>query len=136
MRQTQLSSFLASSSVSSASSSSPWFLSSFGDRVSSAKKTQTPSPPPTLPPSVRDLDEETYHYIEDWTVQIPRNGVDNPVGPSSDMHDYTHPIEDGYTRPLNTYETVIEYVEHGTRNKKHENMDRDDEYAGVVDEDC
>ena len=38
MRPTQLSSFWASSSVSSASSSSPWFLSSFGKRVSSVEK--------------------------------------------------------------------------------------------------
>ena len=45
------------------------------------------------------------------------------MGPSSDMHDYTHPIEDGYTRPLNTYETLIEYVEHKTKNMEHENME-------------
>ena len=37
------------------------------------------------------------------------------------MHEYTHPIDDGYLRPVNSYETYLE--------------GKDDEYVGVVGDD-
>ena len=86
--------------------------------TSTAEISSNTSNPPVNNAGVAD--EEKYYYIEDWTGPIPLSGDENPVGPSNDMSEYTHPIDDGYLRPVHSYETCIE--------------GRNDEDAGEVEE--